>query len=114
MEGTMRHTISTAILALLALPHAGVAQERRAAVPFSVGEELVYKATFGKIPAGTARMRVDCIEIVRGRPTYHLIFAIDGGIPFFHVHDRYESWIDVETLSSLRHVQVVHEDDTGA
>src|SRR5215204_2334380 len=81
----------------------------RAAVPYSVGEELTYKATFGGIPAGTARMRVDGIETVRGRPAYHVVFTIDGGVPFFRVHDRYESWIDVQTLASLRHRQEIRE-----
>jgi hypothetical protein len=80
-----------------------------AAVPFAVGEELVYKATFGGLPAGSARMRVDGIEAVRGRPAYHVVFSIDGGIPFYRVHDRYESWIDVQTLASLRHRQNVAE-----
>lgn len=82
---------------------------KAAPVPFAVGEELTYKATFGGIPAGTARMRVDGIELVRGRPAYHLVFTIDGGIPFFRVHDRYESWMDVETLGSLRHHQQISE-----
>jgi hypothetical protein len=81
----------------------------RAEVPYRVGEELTYKATFGVIPAGHARMRVDGVELVRGRPAYHVVFSIDGGVPFFRVHDRYESWIDVQTLSSLRHVQQVSE-----
>ena len=49
------------------------------------------------------------IDSVRGRAAYHVVFAIDGGIPFFRVHDRYESWIDVETLSSLRHRQHISE-----
>jgi hypothetical protein len=80
-----------------------------AAVPYAVGEELVYKASFGGIRAGTARMKVDGIEIVRGRPAYHVVFSVDGGIPFFRVHDRYESWIDVETLASLRHRQQISE-----
>jgi hypothetical protein len=80
-----------------------------AAVPFTVGEELVFHATFGVLPAGTARMRVEGIDSVRGRAAYHVVFAIDGGIPFFRVHDRYESWIDVETLSSLRHRQHISE-----
>lgn len=80
-----------------------------APVPYSVGEELTYKATFGGIHAGTARMRVDGIEMVRGRPAYHVVFSVDGGIPFFRVHDRYESWIDLETLASLRHRQQVSE-----
>jgi hypothetical protein len=80
-----------------------------APVPFAVGEELTYKATFGGLPAGSARMRVDGIEIIRGRPAYHVLFSIDGGVPFFRVHDRYESWIDVQTLASLRHRQDISE-----
>jgi hypothetical protein len=80
-----------------------------APVPFAVGEELVFRATFGIVPAGTARMRIEGIETVRGRDAYHVVFAIDGGIPFFRVHDRYESWIDVETLSSLRYKQSISE-----
>src|SRR6476646_336801 len=81
----------------------------RAPVPYRVGEELTYKAKFGAIPAGTARMRVEGVEMVRGRQAYHVVFTLDGGIPFFRVHDRYDSWIDVQTLSSLRHVQNVSE-----
>jgi hypothetical protein len=86
-----------------------VAVDGRARVPFTVGEELTYRATFGVLHAGTARMRVDGVELVRGRPAYHVVFTIDGGVPFFRVHDRYESWIDVQTLSSLRHRQQISE-----
>jgi hypothetical protein len=80
-----------------------------APVPFAVGEELVFHAKFGVIPAGTARMRVEGIDTVRGRAAYHVTFAVDGGVPLFRVHDRYESWIDVATLSSLRHRQQISE-----
>jgi hypothetical protein len=80
-----------------------------ASVPYAVGEELTYHATFSGIPAGTARMRVDGIELVRGRPAYHVVFSVDGGVPLYRVHDRYESWIDVETLASLRHRQQISE-----
>ena len=117
-------TVATAAIALGALVGAGklsaqAAQLRvvqpvsatvnAAPVPYAVGEELTYRATFGGLHAGTARMRVDGIEIVRGRPAYHVVFSVDGGIPFFRVHDRYESWIDVETLASLRHHQQISE-----
>ena len=81
----------------------------RAPVPYRVGEELTYKAKFGALPAGTARMRVEGVELVRGRQAYHVVFMLDGGIPFFRVHDRYDSWIDVQTLSSLRHTQQISE-----
>ena len=80
-----------------------------AAVPFAVGEELVFKAKFGKIPAGSAKMRVAGIDTVRGRAAYHIVFTIDGGIPLYRVHDRYESWIDRETLSSLRYYQQISD-----
>jgi hypothetical protein len=88
---------------------AGGASAIFAPVPFAVGEELVYRATFGGLPAGQARMRVDGIQLVRGRPAYHVVFSIEGGVPFYRVHDRYESWIDVQTLASLRHVQSISE-----
>ena len=90
-------------------PLAGTTLAAAPRVPFSVGEELVFHATFGKLPAGTARMRVQGIDTVRGRAAYHVAFAIDGGFPFFRVHDTYESWIDVQTLSSLRHKQTISE-----
>ena len=84
-------------------------QPTAAAVPFAVGEELVFRAAFGKLPAGHARMRVEGIDTIRGRPAYHLAFTVDGGIPFFRVHDRYDSWMDQETLSSLRFTQHIAE-----
>ncbi len=81
----------------------------RAAVPFVVGEELVYGAKFGILPAGTARMRVEGIDTIRGRSAYHVVFALEGGIPLFRVQDKYESWIDVQTLSSLRYRVAISE-----
>ena len=80
-----------------------------APVPFAVGEELRYKASFAGIRAGNAVMRVAGIENVRGRPAYHIVFTIDGGIPLYRVRDRYESWVDVQTLASLRYVQNISE-----
>jgi hypothetical protein len=80
-----------------------------AAVPFAVGEELKYSASFAGIHAGDATMKVEGIENVRGRPAYHIVFTINGGIPFYRVRDRYESWVDVQTLASLRYVQNIRE-----
>jgi hypothetical protein len=78
-------------------------------LPFHVGEQLTYLVRFGKMRVGTAHMSILGIEDVRGRPSYHLVFTIDGGIPFFRVNDRYESWIDTATLASRRHVQEIRE-----
>jgi len=78
-------------------------------LPFRVGEELTYHATFARLPAGTARMRVEGVDTVRGRPAFHLVFTLDGGIIGFRVHDRYDSWIDTVTLSALRYRQQISE-----
>lgn len=78
-------------------------------LPFSVGEELTFHATLAHLPAGTARMRVAGIDTVRGRAAYHIVFTIDGGIPGYRVHDRHESWLDTETLSSLRYSQQISD-----
>ena len=103
-----RYLLATAGMLVLLAGGVG-AQDPGRRLPFTVGEELTYHASFAHLPAGTARMRVDGIDTVRGRPAYHLVFSIDGGIIGFHVHDRYESWIDTATLASLRHVQRISE-----
>jgi hypothetical protein len=82
---------------------------RYAGTPFRVGERLTYQVKYGKIPVGHASMTVVGIEAVRGRPTYHVAFKIDGGLPGLQVHDSYESWLDTVTLASRRHVQEIRE-----
>jgi hypothetical protein len=81
----------------------------RPAPPFRVGERLTYQVKYGRIPVGHATMSVVGVEDVRGRPSYHVAFAIDGGLPGLQVHDRYESWLDTATLASRRHVQEIRE-----
>ncbi|AHG93025.1 Protein of unknown function DUF3108 (plasmid) [Gemmatirosa kalamazoonensis] len=103
------HLIAGALVALLRAPALPALPADAAPVPFVVGEELTYRASFGGIRAGTARMRVEGVDTVRGKLAYHLVFTLDGGIPFFRVHDRYDSWVDVRTLSSLRYRKVVSE-----
>jgi hypothetical protein len=104
-----RIDIARLALGLALLAPCGALTAQAAAAPFAVGEEMVFKAHFGILPAGTARMRVEGIDTVRGRAAYHITFAIDGGIIGFRIRDRYESWMDVETLSSLRHKQDISE-----
>lgn len=106
-----RRSVRAAILGAAAFvaPAAVACGQASSRLPFTVGEELTYHATFAHLPAGTARMRVAGIDTVRGHAAYHLVFSIDGGIIGFRVHDQYESWIDTATLSSLRHVQRISE-----
>jgi uncharacterized protein DUF3108 len=75
----------------------------------TVGERLEYEVKFGPIKVGRASMEVMGVENVRGRPAWHTRFQVTGGTLFFHVNDILESWIDVETFSSLRFRQQLSE-----
>ncbi len=80
-----------------------------APVPFTVGERLEYDVRFSFKSVGTGVMEVKEIVDVRGRPSWHTIFTIKGGIPFFRVDDSMESWFDVFSLSSRRFHQRISE-----
>lgn len=80
----------------------------RANVPYSVGEKLTFDARLG-LARGSAHMEVLGLEDVRGRESWHTRFSAKGGVLFFRVDQRLESWIDTETLSSLRFRQKQRE-----
>jgi hypothetical protein len=82
---------------------------RQVPVPFSIGERLEYDVKFGVLKVGSGRMEVMGMETVRGREAWHTSFTVRGGTFFYKVNDRLESWIDMETFASLRHVQDLQE-----
>lgn len=94
-----------ALALLLALTlFAEAAHGQAARVPFSVGEELVYRASssrFGKL--GTGTMTVTGPEEVQGRRTYVLGFDFRGRIGPAVVRDRTRSWLDPRAMASLRY-----------
>jgi hypothetical protein len=75
----------------------------------TVGERLVYDVKFGPLKVGRATMEVLGVEEVRGHRAWHTRFQVTGGTLFFRVNDVLESWIDVETFSSLRFRQQLSE-----
>ena len=81
----------------------------RKVVPFDTGERLTYDVRFGGIKVGTGRMEVVGTQDIRGRESWHTRFTVKGGIPFYKVNDRLESWIDTRTFESLRFVQDLEE-----
>jgi hypothetical protein len=113
--GRRRSLAAAILIALAGQPATAGAQEQgvdpptTSARPFRVGERLTYQVKYGRIPVGQATMAVTGVEDVRGRPAYHVVFTIDGGLPGVQVHDRYESWLDTATLASRRHVQEIRE-----
>jgi hypothetical protein len=81
---------------------ASLVDDAVAARPFKPGERLTYDVKFGPIKAGTGSMEVRGLETVRGRPAYHTVFRVKGGVPGFRVLDVFESWFARDDLSSLR------------
>jgi len=79
------------------------------AVPFGPGEVLTYKVMLGVFTVGESAMQIPAIELTRGVPTYRAEWRIKGGIPFYKIDTRFQSWIDIERLLSLRFVQDQHE-----
>lgn len=80
------------------------AQSAPPALPFGIGEELVYQvrsARFGKV--GNGVMRVEGPERVRGESTYRLHFEVEGRVGPFKIEDRTWSWIEPRGLASLRY-----------
>ena len=82
---------------------------KRAKVPFAAGEQMQYEVRFGSLKVGNAQMEVVALDNVRGRPAWHTAFYVKGGNFLYRVNDLYESWMDAETLSSLRFVQELEE-----
>ncbi len=98
-------TIASALLAAAAIIAAPAPSDAQVRVPWNVGEKLSYDVRFGSIKVGNGLMEVQGIENVRGHDAYHIYFSVQGGVPFYKVDNRLHSWMDVQTLNSLRHVQ---------
>jgi hypothetical protein len=86
----------------------------RKVVPFDTGEKLTFDVRFGGIQVGSGRREVVGTQDVRGREAWHTRFTVKGGIPFYKVNDRMESWIDTRTFQSLRFVQDLEEGSRDA
>jgi hypothetical protein len=87
-----------------ALPPIPVAQAPATPLPFGIGEELVYQVRsqrFGQV--GTATLRVEGPETVRGTTTFLLHFELKGRVGPFSIEDHTRSWIDPRGLVSLRY-----------
>src|SRR5213079_3723448 len=54
------------------------------AVPFPVGERLVYGARYGPFGVGTATMEVAGVDTIRSVEAVHFRFLIDGGALWYH------------------------------
>jgi hypothetical protein len=95
--------VLTAASASVAVAQSAGAPEEK--VPFGPGEKLAFEVRFGPVRVGNAAMEVRDFTAIRGRRAYHTQFTLRGGTFFYKVNDVLQSWIDTETLSSLRFIQ---------
>ena len=111
-------TLLRAIVASVLIVRPAFAQEldvasapeaSRRVTALMVGERLQYDVRFGKLRVGSGSMEVRETTDVRGREAWHTVLSIRGGIPFFRVDDRLESWIDTRSFTSLRLAQHTNE-----
>lgn len=81
---------------------------------FSQDEKLTYSIHWGLITAGLAEMNIDGIDNIGDRKAYHIV-TISKSLPFFDVFYRVdnkdESWIDVESICSLKYEK--HQKEGG-
>src|SRR5690349_21655431 len=101
----MTRRILLSIVTMLPLPSALTAQAGVSPV-IRVGEELtfsVHSSKFGEM--GTAVMRT-VRDTIDGRDAYRLSFDFSGRALLFKVSDRTRSWIDAQTLTTLRYQKI--------
>lgn len=72
-----------------------------------VGERLVFSVRYGKIPAGEATLSIVDRATVDGHDCFHVVSTASSSAVFdkvYPVRDRYESYMDVDSLWS-RHFE---------
>lgn len=79
---------------------------------FAEHERLSFVVHWGLVKAGKAILAVEGVETIQGRPAYHLSMDIhSAGVTsaFHHYSDRTDSWLDRESLTTLRYLKRVRE-----
>ena len=74
-------------------------------IPFQIGEILHYQASFAKVNAAVAQLKVIGLDTVENTPVYHVQFsAKTKGIMnyVFPIEDQIELWIDKKSLLPIR------------
>jgi Protein of unknown function (DUF3108) len=80
---------------------------------FQPGELLEYRVHYGSVTAGTAKLEVKKDPVmVKGRPCYHMVgqgISSKSFSLFFKVNDRYETFMDQESLMSWKFKRRIEE-----
>jgi hypothetical protein len=108
---------SLSVILILVLARACIAAEPLRVVEnsaFSVGETFEYSLSWEFINAGSARMSISETVTMSDRPAYHVVSEAWSNTAFslfFRVHDKVETWIDVDGIYPLRYEKHIDEGD---
>jgi hypothetical protein len=84
---------------------ASVSSERQfARYPFASGEQSSFRMSWGIFGAGSGTLALTT-DTIRGDTVLHGTLTIRGGIPGARVNERLETWMEPESLASLRYLQ---------
>lgn len=101
---TICYSMGAAALLTTVTAGALAAQAPAPPLPFGIGEALVYQVRAGRLgKIGTAMLRVEGPDSIRGRESYRLNFELKGRVGPFAVDDQTRSWIDPVRLTALRY-----------
>ena len=81
---------------------------------FELGEDLKFDIAWKFIVVGHATMGVESIQDIGGRKAYHIATAAKSSSffdNFYRVRDTNDSWIDIESLCTLKYSSVNDENN---
>jgi hypothetical protein len=107
--GTLAAAVARPSPAQPAAPAAPAGRLDSIALPFAIGEKLVYGVVLAGVRVGMGSMEITGADTVRGHHVWHSKFHIEGGIPFFRVNDDLESWFDPVAMISYKFTQRINE-----
>ncbi|MBI1316437.1 DUF3108 domain-containing protein [bacterium] len=79
---------------------------------FKVGEYLKYRIHYGIINAGIAELWVKNTDTRKGRTVFHMVGtgrSVGLAETFFRTRDRYETWLDAESMAPWEFLRDVNE-----
>jgi hypothetical protein len=79
---------------------------------FGSGERIVYTVKYGALAGGAASQKILGVEDVGGRKAFHIVSEAQSNKTFstiLKVRERRDSWVDTQSLSSLKLVEDLKE-----
>jgi len=104
-------TVLVAVIVLAGLAGGEPENEQAGATAIPVDSRLAYKVKYLGITCGHMTLE-SWLEDYRGKPVYHIIMTARNSKFFnkiYRIDGRIDSWVDVETMSTLEYVSDITE-----